>query len=364
MIDVDKIQDEYGPEGDAILYLSEAEKLAGNNMLHEAASVINRAYCIDPKNERISHLRNDILDKMSISECGLEFRYIPAGTFLMGSENGDTDESPIHPVFLPAFWISSVPISWEIVCNILGCGKPPDVNFDVLKEDEYWMNAGIMSVCKIILQYCEDETLSAKDWHCHVPPTEEENKLSSMFSPPERKNPDAPYTYKNKPVVALDWNICTKLCYAISAEQSVQHALPTEAEWEKAARGGLGGFKYSWGEGFSDDRVDCNRFSEFSILPSKTFPANGYGLYGMCGGVWDWTQDWYDSKYYPESPRSNPAGSETGKAKVLRGGSWSDCPEACTVSFRMAMPVEENTNKYGGVVSPNVGFRICRRNVT
>lgn len=357
MTDIETILRGYGPDGDVQLYIQDAKEMLNLNKLHEAASLIDRAFCIDPSNEETNQLRNDVLNTLSVTEHGLDFRYIPAGTFLMGSQNGDPDEMPEHPVFLPAYWISSTPLSWEVVCHILGIGTPPEVNLDPLWEDVYWKETGLQ-FCKIILQYCEDETLHASEWHSHDPSFLKDEKLSTVFSKPQRKEPDSPYTYKDKPVVAVDWHICLKICQIISEKTSQHFALPTEAEWEKAARGGLYAKNFAWGDESPEGKADYGRFEEFSVLSSKAFSPNGYGLYASCGGVSEWTQDWYDAQYYSESPQDSPTGPSDGKAKVLRGGSWSDCPEACTVSFRTAVQIRNNK---WGTASPNIGFRICKK---
>jgi sulfatase modifying factor 1 len=93
----------------------------------------------------------------------------------------------------------------------------------------------------------------------------------------------------------------------------------------------------------------------------RRFPPNGYGLYAMSGGVWEWTSDWYDAESYRESPTGDPRDPEEGAAKVLRGGSWTDCAEAVTVSFRMARESSSwKTGEWGQHLAPNIGFRICR----
>ena len=161
-------------------------------------------------------------------------------------------------------------------------------------------------------------------------------------------------------MVSVSWIEAEELCAKMSSRK-VRFRLPTEAEWEKGARGGLIGCSYPWGnEPPSEDRCDFNRFDQFSILPMRRFAANGYGLYAMAGCVWEWTSDWYDGKYYSQSVALNPQGPLKGKEKVLRGGSWADCREALTVSFRMSRAAAHWREGWGHHFSPNIGFRVCR----
>src|SRR5262249_16850884 len=140
-----------------------------------------------------------------------------------------------------------------------------------------------------------------------------------LFGSPERHDPESPWHYAAKPMVSVSHEEAMTLCRRLSTG-AVVYGLPTEAQWEKAARGGLIGARHSWGDDPpSLARCDFDRFDKFSILPMRTFPPNGYGLYAMNGGVWEWTLDWYQADWYRQSPEDNPQGPTQGNERVLRG---------------------------------------------
>lgn len=116
--------------------------------------------------------------------------------------------------------------------------------------------------------------------------------------------------------------------------------------------------------------------TEYSLLLPRSLPPNGYGLYGMSGGVWEWTFDRYDACYYTKSPRRNPSGPTVSAGsriaallgagepvqRVLRGGSWADAAGAVTVSFRMSRAASSWRGKqFFTHFYPNIGFRLVRR---
>ncbi len=115
--------------------------------------------------------------------------------------------------------------------------------------------------------------------------------------------------------------------------------LPTEAEWEYAARGGLEDIDYPYGETADHSRARYNDpEAERGPVPVGLYEPNGYGLYDMSGNVWEWVSDWFDERYYPTSPEDNPKGPDHGSFRVLRGGGWHSGPGCVTVHYRNALP--------------------------
>lgn len=299
----------------------------------------------------------------SVVEHGIRFRYIPAGPFLMGSDTGEPDERPVHQVTLDAFWLAETPLTWAAYCDLMGWDPPPGglpLEAPLERDGTVHSQFHLYEQNKIRLQYCETETLDATDWHAHV----NDPELEGMFGLPPRADANRPWRYDVKPMISVSWQDAEELCARLSTAD-VHYGLPTEAEWEKAARGGLAGKRYPWGDDEpTPDRCDFDRFGTFSLRPPTDLPPNGYGLYGMSGTVWEWTSDWYDSEFYRESPAENPTGPAAGEQRVLRGGSWSDCAGAVTVSFRMSRgSVAWTEGTWGGNFAPNIGVRLCRKEV-
>jgi len=142
---------------------------------------------------------------------------------------------------------------------------------------------------------------------------------------------DTKYNQVNQPVVGVDWND------AVAYAKWAGKRLPTEAEWEYAARGGLVGKRYPGGDEISHDDANYNwKVGKATVVGS--YPANGYGLYDMAGNVWEWCQDWYDKDYYSNSSTKNPLGPGTGSKRVLRGGSWLSDAGNLRVAYRLNPP--------------------------
>ena len=208
---------------------------------------------------------------------GSEMALIPAGSFEMGDhfDEGNDRELPIHEVELDAFYM-----------------------------DAYQVTVGQFK------QFIEDSGYDYDDWD-----------YVAEYSPGD-----------GFPMVYVSWNDAT--AYARWAGRR----LPTEAEWEYAARGGLAGKRYPGGDHVSHDDANYDgiggedKWSE--CAPVGSFEANEYGLYDMAGNVWEWCQDWYGEDYYSNSPAKNPPGPGTGSYRVLRGGSWASTVDNLRVAYR------------------------------
>ena len=168
-------------------------------------------------------------------------------------------------------------------------------------------------------------------------------------------------TYDNYPVIYVNWSQAKVFCEWIGGR------LPTEAEWEYAARGGLSGKRFPWG-----DTIDCTKAYYYSSTSYSydtqgstgycagnrdttqvgSYAANGCGLYDMAGNVWEWVNDWYDGSYYSTSPTQDPTGPSSGSEPVLRGGSWSNLGTYLRAAYR-----EGNPPAYQG---NTVGFRCAK----
>jgi sulfatase modifying factor 1 len=334
---------EFEPEGNPELLLEVAGQLETDGNLEGAAAVLDRAYGIDPKRADVRRQRAAVLDRLAVVEHGLCFRYIPAGPFLMGNNQGELDEQPWHPVWLAPFWLAETPLTWTDHARLLGWSPPPSSFPPQEAENQpegFDRNLFfIQEASKIRRQYSLEGPEGA-------------SRFNWRSLPPEGR-------FDTKPLVAISWFEAGRLGQILTGRQ-VRYQLPTEAQWEKAARGGLIGARHAWGDAPpSAANCDFGNFREFSIRPSKTFPPNGYGLYAMNGGVWEWTRDWYDRDSYRTAPDTDPEGPSEGEEQVLRGGSWADCAEVQTVSYRMSRSPGTDGPGWNGM-TPNVGFRLCR----
>ncbi len=243
-----------------------------------------------------------------------EMVLVPGGEFSMGSADADpkagADEKPQQTVYLDAFWIDRTEVS----------------------------NAQYVGFLNALGAY----TGTCGGYDCAE--TKREDKYSHILGGAQDGSYVVESGFEDHPVTQVSWYGAQAYC----AWAGVR--LPTEAEWEKAARG-TDGRPYPWGNEPPDcDKAqygDCDGATE--AVGSRPAGASPYGALDMAGNVWEWVADWYDPAYYGFSPAQNPRGPELGERKVFRGGSWGYPP-----AFLRAGDRARNRPTYAGF---NVGFR-------
>ena len=190
---------------------------------------------------------------------------IPEGDFLMGSEDGMDNEKPAHRVWVDGFLLGEFPVTngeYRIFVDETAAQEPP-----------FW--------------------------------------------------PETTFSHPDKPVVGVSWNAAVSYCEWLSEQSGKYFRLPTEAEWERAARGGKEGEKYPWGDELLSETIYPGYDLETGG-PERVglHGHNGFGLYDIGASVHEWCSDFYDPNYYRISPKRNPQGPSSGLRKVSRGGSW------------------------------------------
>jgi formylglycine-generating enzyme len=163
---------------------------------------------------------------------------------------------------------------------------------------------------------------------------------------------EANFSHPQQPVVAVSWFDAVAYCAWLSAVSSSHYRLPTEAEWERAARGGLEGRMFPWGDDPPMSRSDYHARWRTGPEPVGQSEPNAYGLFEMCENVHEWCSDWFAADYYRSSLDRNPQGPETGARKASRGGSWRHQIKISRCSARSSIPPEFKYADYG--------FRVVR----
>ena len=170
-------------------------------------------------------------------------------------------------------------------------------------------------------------------------------------TPPPMWN-DAAFSHPQQPVVAVSWFEAVAYCEWLSGQTGHRYRLPTEVEWERAARGGAEGKLYPWGDEPPQSLPDYGRRWLTGPEPVGRCAPNGFGLFDIGDNVHEWCSDWYQADYYAVSPERNPQGPETGTRRASRGGSWRHHIKVARCAARSSIPPQFQYADYG--------FRVAR----
>lgn len=223
---------------------------------------------------------------------------VPGASFWMGCESGRDDEKPLHRVWVDTFELATYQVTNEEYACFLaatGYGQP---------------------LC----------------WN------------------------DPNFDHPRMPVVAISWHEALTYCAWLCQATSKPYRLPSEAEWERAARADAENSLYPWGDEPPQLLPDYNLRWKSGPEPVGLYPPNAYGLYNLGDNVHEWCADWYDASYYRYSPARNPQGPAKGSRRTSRGGSWRHHVKASRTAARSSIPPEFKYADYG--------FRVARSSIS
>lgn len=218
---------------------------------------------------------------------------IPEGWFLMGSDRGQDCERPIHRVWIDAFLLAATQVTNAEYARFLQATSS--------QSPAFWS--------------------------------------------------DAKFSHPQQPVAGVSWFEAIHYCEWLSAQSEREYRLPTEAEWERAVRGGLEQKQFSWGDDPPQSLPDYGTRWENGPDRVAQYAANGFGLYDIGDNVHEWCNDWYDPNHYTGSPDRNPRGPEQSPMKPARkssrGGSWRHQIKVARCSARSSIPPDFQYADYG-----------------
>ena len=290
-----------------------------------------------------------------------DMAYIPGGEFEMGDsfEEGKDYELPVHTVTVDCFYMGKYEITNEQYCDYLNSA----MSQGLITADDGWVYKAVSGTSYPCCPYCDTHS---KDTGSQI------DYSDSVFSVRTKSGRDMSYD----PMVLVTWYGSVAYCNWRSQQEGKQqcynlstwdcdflkkgYRLATEAEWEYAARGGLDGRRFPWGDMITHSQANYwSRWDEgspaypYDVSPTEgshpdwndgryphtspvgSFAANGHGLYDMAGNAREWCNDWYDSDYYDYSPTNNPTGPISGSYRVLRGGSWYSNASSGRIAHRV-----------------------------
>lgn len=315
----------------------------------EKARIAEEMRRLEEEKERMrqeqDRLQTEAVQSFTEKMTGMEFIRIKGGCYRMGDVFGDgeVDEKPVHEVCVDDFYLGKYEVT-------VGQFKKFVTETGYRTDGE--KNAGGVIGCFAYDQDDKEKLWNWRSWaNWKTPNKYQENEDSH-------------------PVSCVSWNDAKAFADWLTRENGKPYRMPTEAEWEYAARGGTQTRNY-WGDGKDDactyanvgDRTplpgrstwnnkhECTDGYAF-VAPVGRFQPNAFGLYDIIGNVCEWTQDWYGKNYYSTSPRNNPEGPSSGSDRVYRGGSWDYVAKYCRSAYRLAYDPGDRHNR--------LGFRLLR----
>jgi formylglycine-generating enzyme len=221
---------------------------------------------------------------------------IPEGWFRMGSEVGQDSERPVHRVWIDTFLIAATQVTNAEYARFL--------------------------------------------------------RATSALPPPFWQDPN--FNHPQQPVAGVSWFEAVRYREWLSSQTGRAYRLPTEAEWERAARGGLEQKQFPWGDDPPQSLPDYAIRWQSGPEPVARYAPNAFGLYDIGDNVHEWCSDWYDPNYYAISPDRNPRGPDQGQRKASRGGSWRHHIKVARCSARSSIPPHFQYADYGFRVACDV----------
>lgn len=280
-------------------------------------------------------------------------KLIPGGDFMMGNERDygfpADGEGPVHRVALEPYWMDATTVTNEQFNAFINA-----TGYKTESERFGWSFVFMGHLTPAQRAQSVRLVVQGSEWWCRVD--------EASWRHPEGAGSNIKQRWSH-PVVHVSWN--DALAYCTWAGKR----LPTEAEWEFAARGGLGpGNRFPWGDELEPggrhlmnvwQGVFPTRNDEadgyFGAAPAKCYRSNAYGLYAMTGNVWEWCHDWFDPLYYQNSPTADPTGPAVGDRRVMRGGSY-----LCHASYCNRYRVDARSSNTPDSSTTNLGFRCVR----
>jgi sulfatase modifying factor 1 len=239
--------------------------------------------------------------KIRAAMLASEMVLVPAGWFWMGSQNGERDEQPVHRVWLDSFYIDRFPVT-----NAL---------YDVFVSETN-----------------HPKSLYRNNQNCNDP---------------------------NQPVVGVSWKDAMAYCSWRSKKETAVFSLPTEAQWEKAARGD-DKRTYPWGNNLPDKKRAVTEITEkMPVIGMCELGRSPYGVSDLVGNVWNWCADWYHREYYKTSTEKNPQGPAKATRKVVRGGNWVFLG-CCSGTPAYALRASRRNSFHPSIQKKSIGFRCVK----